>query len=311
MKKIHFITILLMWTATTTAQDYIDLVKFDHAITPVNTFDTTEPSTTLQEINGDLTAPIVINDRFTFLTGIIYENVSAAFDPGRSEESVTGLTLKLGANIKHNSKWSASYMLLPKLSSDFKKIANRDFQLGGVIVMKYIKTDRFNYKFGVYANSELFGPFVVPLFGFYYLNPSGKFEAKVLLPLTVDLNYSISKNTRLGLNFKGQTRSYHLNTPTETEADRYLVKFSQDLYTYFQYETKKGFNFQLGLGRSLGRSYRIYNEKISLGLPLVNIGDHRKQLNTDFSDSWLFKVAVFYRLKLKKNSKQKSIPTSK
>lgn len=32
---------------------------------------------------------------------------------------------------------------------------------------------------------------------------------------------------------------------------------------------------------------------------LVNLGDNRSQLNIDFSDSWLFKVAVFYRLKLK------------
>jgi len=299
LKKIHFIVILLIWTVTATAQDYIDLAKFDYAVTPVNTFDKTDATTTLQEINGNLTAPIVINDRFTFLTGIIYENISASFDPGRPEESVTGLTLKLGANINHNSKWSGTYMFLPKLSSDFKKVSNRDFQLGGVVLMKYIKTDHLSYKFGVYANSELFGPFIVPLVGLYYLNPSEKFEANILLPLSVDLNYSITKKIRLGLNFKGQTRSYHLNTTTKSEADRYLVRSSQDLYTYFQYGTKNGFNFQLGLGRSLGRTYRIYNEKISLGLPLVNIGDNRSQLNTDFSDSWLFKVAVFYRLKLK------------
>ena len=192
-------------------------------------------------------------------------------------------------------------MLLPKISSDLKKISSRDFQLGGVVLMKYIKTDRLNYKFGVYANSELFGPFIIPLFGFYYLNTTEKLEAKVLLPLSVDLNYSIIKNIRVGLNFKGQARSYNLNTSTETEVDRYLVKSTQDLYTYFQYETKNGFNLQLGLGRSLGRSYRIYDEKISLGLPLLNFGDNRTQLNNDFSDSWLFKVSVFYRLKLKQN----------
>ena len=301
MKKTLFIIILLIWTATSTAQDYIDLAKFDYAITPVNTFDSSSSTTTLQEINGDLTAPIVINDRFSFLTGIIYENISASFDPGQKKESVTGLTLKLGANVEHNSKWSGTYMLLPKISSDLKKISSRDFQLGGVVLMKYIKTDHLNYKFGVYANSELFGPFIIPLFGFYYLNTTEKLEAKVLLPLSVDLNYSIIKNIRVGLNFKGQARSYNLNTSTETEVDRYLVKSTQDLYTYFQYETKNGFNLQLGLGRSLGRSYRIYDEKISLGLPLLNFGDNRTQLNNDFSDSWLFKVSVFYRLKLKQN----------
>lgn len=300
------IFILLVWSGMATAQDYIDLVKFDYAITPVNTFDTTGATTTLHEINGNLTVPIVINDSFAFLTGITYENVSASFDPGRTEESMTGLTLKLGANVKHNSKWSGTYMLLPKISSDLKKISNRDFQLGGAVLMKYTKTDHFNYKFGVYGNSELFGPFIVPLFGFYYLNPSEKFEAKVLLPLSVDLNYSITKGVRFGLNFKGQVRSYHVNTPVGTEADRYLEKSAKDLYTYFQYGTKNGLNFQLGFGRSLGRSYHIYNEKVSLGLPLFSFGDNRTQLNTDFSDSWLFKVAVFYRLKLGKTTANKT-----
>ena len=62
--------------------------------------------------------------------------------------------------------------------------------------------------------------------------------------------------------------------------------------------TKNGLNFQLGFGRSIGRSYRIYNEKVSLGLPLFNFGDSRTQLNADFSDSWFFKATVFYRFGL-------------
>jgi len=281
-----------------TAQNYIDLVKFDYAIAPDNKFDTTESTTTLHEMNGDLTIPIKINDNFAFLTGVTYENVTASFNTNRAEESMMGLTLKLGANVKHNSKWSGTYMLLPKLSSDFKKISNHDFQFGGAVLMKYTKSDHFNYKFGVYSNSELFGPFIVPIFGLYYLNPSDKFEAKVLLPLAVDLNYSITKSVRFGLNFKGQVRSYNVNTPVGTEANRYLTKSANDIYAYCQYGTKKGLNFQLGFGRSVARSYRMFDEKVSMGLPLVYFGDNRTQLNTDFSDGWLLKVAAFYRLKL-------------
>jgi hypothetical protein len=281
-----------------TAQEYIDIFKADYAITPLNTFDSTAATTRLQEINGDLTVPIKINDRFAFLTGITYENASASFDSSRRKESVTGLTLKLGANIKYSSKWSGTYMLLPKVSSDLERISKRDFQFGGAVLMKYEKSDHFNYKFGMYANKELFGTFIVPILGFYYLDPSEKFEAKVLLPLSVDLNYSITKSFRFGLNFKGQVRSYNLNTSLGTEADRYLAKSANDLYAYFQYGTKSGLNFQLGFGHSVARSYRVYDEQVSLGVPLGYFGDNRTQLNSDFSDGWLFKVAVFYRLKL-------------
>ena len=53
---------------------------------------------------------------------------SDSFDTNRNQESITGLTLKIGSNIKHNDKWSGTYVFLPKVSSDFKKIGQKDFQ---------------------------------------------------------------------------------------------------------------------------------------------------------------------------------------
>lgn len=295
-KKILFIFLVCVFSSETIAQEYIDLIKLNLANGTASTFENSIQNTTLQAISGDLTFPIVINNSTTILTGVSFDSFRASFDPGRTEESIYGITLKLGLNLKHNDKWSGTYMLLPKLASDLENVSQRDWQLGGIVLMKYTKSDHFNYKFGLYVNNELFSPFAVPIFGFYYLNPSEKFEAKVLAPLALDLNYSFTKNLRLGLNFNGQIRSYNINTPVDNESDRYLVKSANDLFTYFQYGMKNGVNFQVGIGRSIGRSYRIYNEKISFGIPLVKFGDDRTQLNSDFSDSWLFKASIFYRL---------------
>lgn len=298
MKKTYLIFFLLFLSGMASAQNYIDLVKFDYAATPSNRFENSTNTTNLQEINGELTVPLRVNDQFNFLTGLTYEYLSVGLNPGRETESVTGITLKLAANIKHNSNWSGTYMLLPKLSSDLKEVNHQDFQVGGVALMQYTKSTHLNYKFGVYGNADLFGPFIVPLLGIYYLNSSEKLEVKAVLPLNVDLNYNIAKGARLGLNFKGQVRSYHLNTPIGLEQNRYLVKSTNDVYAYCQYGLNNGLNFQLAFGRSLARSYRIYDEKVSLGIPLFYFGDTRTQLNSDFSDGWLFKFSLFYRLKI-------------
>jgi hypothetical protein len=127
MNKIYLVLTLLVFSGIVKSQEYIDIFKSDYSISPSNTFDSSAVETHLQEVNGDLTVPIKMSDRFAFLTGITYENISASFDPSRKRESVTGITLKLGANIKYNSKWSGTYMLLPKVSSDLKKLSNRDF----------------------------------------------------------------------------------------------------------------------------------------------------------------------------------------
>ena len=298
MKKVFLIFAIVTLSTLSYSQKYIDLVKFDYAISSPSSYDTSDAEVNLQEVNGDLTLPIVINDNTAFLTGITYELTKGSFNPFRENESVTGITLKLGANISHNDRWSGTYMVLPKISSDLKKIGKDDFQIGGVALMKYTKSDHFNYKFGLYANTELFSTFLVPILGFYYLSPNDKFEAKVLLPLAVDLNYSFNEKARVGFNFKGQVRTYNLNEPLFSETDRYLARSTNDLYTYFQYGLKNGINIQLAAGRSVARSYRIYNEKVDFAMPLVYFGSQRSQLNTDFSDSWLFKVSAFYRLKL-------------
>ena len=300
----HFLIPVLLFIAhLSTAQNYIDLAKFDYSTTSTNSFDTDEATTGLMEMNGNLTVPIVINEKINFLTGLTYEQITASFNPGRANESLIGLTLKLGMNVNHNSKWSGTYMLVPKISSDFEKIGSDDYQIGGVVLMKYAKSDHFNYKFGAYGNTELFGPFFVPIFGFYYLSSNNKFEANVLLPLSVDLNYAVSNSLRFGLNFKGQIRTYNINTPIGNESSRYLTRSTNELYSYVQYSLKNGINLQFGFGRSVARSYRMYNEKVSMGTSLLYFGDNRSQLNTDFSDSWLFKATVFYRLNLNNQNK--------
>jgi hypothetical protein len=297
--------VLLSFASRTTAQEYLDIFKTDYAISPNNTFDDSAMMTTLQEMNANLTIPVKINERLALLTGVTYEHISAYFDQRKRKASVAGLTFKLGANIKHGEKWSGTYLLLPKISSDFEKVAKQDVQLGGAVMMKYKKSEHLNYKFGVYVNNELFGVFVVPVAGLYYLSPSGKFEANALLPLSCDLNYSMTSNFRVGLNFKGQVRTYNLNSAVKSKQNNYLARSSNDVYTYLQYGMKSGINLQLGLGHSVGRSYRVYNEKVSMGIPLVYFDDNRQQLNTDFSDGWLIKFAVFYRLNLEKKQASK------
>ncbi len=300
----HFLILVLLFIAHLgNAQNYIDLVKFDYSTSSTNSFDTDESTTDLMEMNGNLTVPIVINEKINFLTGLTYEQTTASFNPGRANESLIGLTLKLGMNVNHTSKWSGTYMLLPKISSDFENIGTDDYQIGGVVLMKYAKNEHFNYKFGAYGNAELFGPFFVPIFGFYYLSPNNKFEANVLLPLSVDLNYAVSNSVRFGLNFKGQIRTYNINIPIGNESSRYLTRSTNELYSYVQYSLKNGINLQFGFGRSVARSFRMYNEKVSMGTPLLYFGDNRSQLNTDFSDSWLFKATIFYRLNLKTQNK--------
>lgn len=209
-------------------------------------------------------------------------------------------TLKLGVNKVLNVKWSGTFVFLPKIASDYGTFQRKEFQAGAIGIMKFKKRDNLNYKFGLYYNSELFGPFFVPMLGLYYLSYNKKLELSFMLPLQADVNYKVIPFMSVGINFDGQIRSYHLNNVNPMYQDTYLTRSTNEFYGYLKFRLAKNVVMQTKFGYSVARILRVYasNDKVSFGLPATFVGDSRKQLNSDFSDGGIFQFALAYRIGL-------------
>ena len=299
--KPYFILIKIFFScAVTFSQNYIDILKINISTTPYNTFDSSSVKTRLTEFSGDLTLPVKVNDRFSVITGLIYEDIQTKLFIDDAVKEFGSATLKLGFNKQLNDKWSATGVVLPKIASDYSSISNKDFQIGSIAVFKYKKLDNLNYKVGLYYNSELFGPFFVPILGIYYQSPNKKFETNAMLPLQADLNYKLNTFINAGCNFNGQIRSYHLNHVTYENPSAYVVKSTNELYAYLKFNFTNSISLYTRAGQSFARSYRVYDEsdKVTFGLPATFIGPKRQQLNSDFSDGMIYQVTLLYRLNL-------------
>ena len=189
-------------------------------------------------------------------------------------------------------------MTLPKISSDFEAFGKNDFQVGFLSLFKKTKNINLNYKFGAYFNTELFGPFVVPIAGVYY--KKNKWETNLLLPLSFDVNYQLAEPFRIGLKFSGFQKTFHLNT-LYNGMDQYVTKANNEVGGYLSF-TYKNIYFVGMIGHSIGRNYRTYEvgDQLNLSISVIKIGEEQKQLNTDFEDGFVFKTSVFYRLNLDK-----------
>ncbi len=297
MKKCTLLIPLILLMGTTFGQKYVDIAKIYYGNTAQNKFENSDSSTRIKELGLDITFPIQINTNDAVLTGLIYERIETKlFEAGPIEKiSVTGV--RVGLSKKHSDKWSGTYLLVPKLASDFESITGKDFQIGAILLMKYTKREDLNYKLGVYYNSELFGPFIVPLFGLYYISPNKRFETNLTLPFLADMNYKLHHRLNIGMNFFGQIRSYHLTEVESTGSGGYVVKGTNDLYGYLKFNLSKGLSIYTRMGYSLGRSYRVYDEedKITFGTVLLKVGDNRQQLNTDFANGLTFQLTMQYR----------------
>jgi hypothetical protein len=293
------VLILLCSTQRTLAQNYVDVIKLNYNNTSQNSFENSNTTTRVGELDLETTLPIVVNANTNFLTGFIYEHIQTKLFEDGVVEKFSSFSLKIGVNKTHSAKWSGTYVLIPRIASDFNQISKKDFQLGGYALLKYTRNENMSYKLGLYANSELSGPWFVPLFGLYYLSPNKKLEVNLTVPILADVNYALYSKIAIGFNYSGQIRSYHLTKVSSTEKNGYVTRATNEVAGYLKFSLSKNIILQTKFGRSIGRYYRVYEEsdKIKVGFPLVNVGDDRTQLNTDFEDGWTYQAMLIYRFK--------------
>jgi hypothetical protein len=279
-------------------QQYVDLARLYYSNSSSNNFEASDSSTRVQEFGVDLTVPIVLSTRRVLLTGLFYEQTQTRLFATDPEQHLNVTGLRAGVLLTHSEKWSGTYLIVPKISGDYKEIGNDDFQIGAIALLKYTRHSRMSYKLGAYYNAELFGPMFVPLFGLYYQSANKKFESNLTLPFQADVSYQLHKRLHAGMNFNGQVRSFRLSEIQETGEEGYVVKTSNEVFSYLRFNLTEGLFLQLKGGYALGRHYRVYakDDKIAWGSILIRVGDDRTQLNTDFSDGFVYQAMLIYRL---------------
>ncbi|MEI6411493.1 MAG: DUF6268 family outer membrane beta-barrel protein [Bacteroidota bacterium] len=280
------------------AQQYFDVLKIDHLESLGQKFDSSNARIPLSETSIDLTIPIrspaLKKNGAVLLSGLFAEHNRVRLFPGAPLTNFYSVMGKVGIVKKHGAHWTGTYLLLPKLNSDFQSIGKHDFQMGAFALLKHEKSPGLNYKFGIYANTDLFGVFIVPMFGFYILK--NKLEINANLPLNLDINYQLTPNLKAGARYSGFTKTYQLHTLLPT----YIEKATNEGGAYIQ--VKLGVSqLQFFAGTSFLRHFRTYaiGDKATLAFPLYKLGNDRTQLNPEFGNGLILKSSLIIRMPTK------------
>ncbi len=272
------------------AQDYVDVARLEYEHGSRNRVDGRTSDIRFSEVALDLNLPLVVNDRLAIVTGVLAEVTSVANAVVDTTVVVHGHAFKAGFNHKHSQKWSGTYLLLPKVSSDLESVGGRDIQIGVLALLKYGHRPGKNFRFGVYANDELSGPLVVPIIGYYGIH--GRWELNAALPINADVNYRFLNRLRIGAQFKGIYKSYDL----ESFQPAYLEKVNNELGAYLQMHVDN-WNFRLLAGHSIARKIREFSadDQLDFAISAVRFGD-RPEPPPSTQDGILFRLAVIYRI---------------
>jgi len=281
------------------AQNYFDIATLSYTNTPPNAFEVSDAKTTVEELALELNFPIVIHEKTVLLTGLFVNKTKVKLD-ANFPSNLKVLGMNFGINTTFNDRWSATFMVFPKLASDELKFTSKNLQLAFLTLLTNKKHDHLKYKYGVYANTEQYGLIIVPILGLYYVSTNEKFEANLNLPIIADVNYKIRNKMWLGMKFDGLGTTYNLMSQNYSANGAYVSKTSNELVSYLRFQLSKSLYINTKIGYAISRSYKVYdsNDKVSLALGSIYFGDDRTQLNERFKDGAIFKIELLYRLHL-------------
>ena len=280
------------------SQNYVDLVKATHTQIPNAGFENSEAlSTPITQSKILTSVPIKISDSLTFLTGVDYELHNLKLLPISEPVNLNIVTAKVGLNFKHNSRLSGTYILLPKLASDFGHLKS-SFQMGAIALFKYQLNDQTKLVFGNYINKEFFGILNVPILGVYHKSKNEKIEVDVKFPIVGYGDYKIHKNLRVGADFLMIVRTFDL--AKNNMDDFYVHTSSNEFAAYLQFDLLKESLIIKAKAVYSMFDYALYqdNDLTPFGTFGVYPGDERVRLNGKISSALGFKISAIYRFQL-------------
>jgi hypothetical protein len=301
MKKIILISVSVLCLNLAYSQDYVDIVKFSVNNTKLGNIKN-DYETNVNNLNFEVYYPKKISDKLVLLTGLTAENTKLNLFQTTDRSSLTMTRLNLGIKYQHSEKWSGTYVLLPKLASDFHHIGSNDFQMGALAVLDYQYNESSKVKFGLYASTENHGATLTPLIGLWHRSKNNKFYINATLPIRMDANYSLSKNFSVGSDLLTSIKSYNL---AESNSVAYV---QEESIRFAMYAALGLIDNSLILRGKVGfdtTDYGVYDSNEKVGVQVLTFPlstDKRNRENIEFDSALYLGFDAIYRFDLTKSA---------
>ena len=211
--------------------------------------------------------------------------------------ALNGFIIQTGIYKRLDYEKSIQVLLTPRMMSDFYNADGKSIQLGGIFIYENTFNDDFSLGYGAMYNSEFFGPYLLPLLNINWQDNSD-WRIEGLFPLNLKILFVPNDIFSIGISHDNLITSYYLRDP-KFEGD-YVVRQNFDLALYTNIRLFGNFYWETKIGRTLNRSYKQYesDQKVSLGLPYVFLGDNRTVKNMVSQNGFFITSGIVYNINL-------------
>ena len=174
--------------------------------------------------------PLKLKNNGLFVISPVYEkwNIDSSSQKAWLPQ-VTGIALALSAIIPlDKNHWSLTISAIPRINGE-ELNTDDNFQIGGVMLASYKKKETLKFKFGIYANREFFGLFIIPLAGIDW-RIDERNNLFGVLPGKLSFEHKLSTRFYTGATFRAITNSYRLNNSNYLRIDDNQISSFIDCY---------------------------------------------------------------------------------
>lgn len=303
------------------AQNYYKIleVRYDYSA-PSSYEKHPENTVSIDESALSLNVPIPRKNGDSYLFGIGLNTMKMnPYYPGGTPSSDTAFSHnhmyyryrgQLGYNKKISDKKSVVFMGMARLSSDMEEVDRDHYQYGGLVLFTDKKSDIFQLKYGLYVNTEFFGPFVIPLLGMDW-----KYSESVrifgVLPASLTIEKTFNSRFRAGLMFEAPTETYRVSPINVEESGNgnnistYVQNTKNVLFIYGEIYLTKSIVLQARAGYTIFRRVRLYDSDDVNTVNIYGMGFGGQRIPIQdvpayqpFYDGFVLNANISYRFKL-------------
>jgi hypothetical protein len=304
MKKIICVTLFLTLFASTFAQKRFELFYLGGSYNLMSGTGTNPDKNGETSFQANLSVPIVLKNKSVWYTSLDYQYFSMPneYFPNDSvpvrQFNLHALILRTGYIWKFGDNQALHVLFAPRFMTDFKASFSKSIQPGGVIMYEKVKNDDLTWRAGVMFNRDFFGMYMLPV---VYLDwrIAGKLKLTGMLPVYAKVYVQHSESFAAGIHFIGLTTSFRIFEPGYE--NYYVDRRSIDLSCFANKIITGNLILEGRIGYSVQRDYGLFadQEQMTLGLPLLNIGDQRIRSNNHFNNSPFGHLRLTYSIPVK------------
>lgn len=289
------VLVLLFAWSKTTAQSYFTLFSANYAQAAQEVI-STHP--VYQSVASNLALPIQLKNENKILTGLAYQQSSLVFDSIPLHQNFYSLGLSVGF-LKKTKKGSILTMAIVRMNTDFVKLSQKSYQVGGVILVNRILQDKLTIKYGLYYNGDRFGPFFAPLLGIDW-KASNKWRVFGIMPQSLSIENKISSVFRWGLAYFSPNLTFQTNAP---QTNLYLHQSQTRIGLFTDVYPAKKIALTLKVDYPVFVKYSVYEDtqKYAANIWGIGIGGTRNASTKPIEKlhhSLIYQLGISYRIEL-------------